>query len=74
MSLLAKYTEVAKHKSDDALVFALKDIKAAWAANPDFADTSGPHAEYAVKLWAEWDAYIVEMAARSAAEYKRQYA
>ncbi len=72
MSLLEKYTELAKHKSDASLANAVKDIKACWAANPDFEDIDGPHADYAIKLWAEWDAYIVEMASRAAAEYKRQ--
>lgn len=61
MSLLTKYTESAKHKPDDVLKYAIQDIKSAWNANPSFQDTDGPNAQYALKLWAEFDAYIVEL-------------
>ena len=61
MSLLAKYTEAAKGKSDDALAHAIQDIKAAWAANPEF---EAGVTEYSKKLWAEWDAYVVELQKR----------
>jgi hypothetical protein len=61
MSLLAKYTESAKYKPDDVLRFAIQDIKSAWDANPSFQDTRGHNAQYALKLWAEFDAYVVEL-------------
>tara|TARA_R110001632_G_scaffold98589_4_gene205176 strand:- start:87 stop:278 length:192 start_codon:yes stop_codon:yes gene_type:complete len=61
MSLLSHYTEIAKHKSDDALAFAVADIKAAWAANPEF---EAGVTEYSKRLWAEWDAYVVELQKR----------
>ena len=61
MSLLAYYTKVAKRKSDAALAFAVADIKAAWASNPEF---EAGVTEYSKKLWAEWDAYVVEIQKR----------
>ena len=74
MSIFSKDPDTIKHKSDATLMFALKDIKATWAENPEFEDINGPHKEYAAKLWAERDAIIVEMARRCTLELKKQYA
>ena len=57
MSLLARYTAQATKMSDDALDNAVADIKACWNANAEWQEPSHP---YGKKLWAEWDAYIVE--------------
>ena len=64
MSLLAKYTEAAKHKTVAELDHASADIKACWAANSDWQEPDHP---YGAKLWAEWDAYIVERQKRKGA-------
>tara|TARA_R110002096_G_C14118372_1_gene680593 strand:- start:250 stop:444 length:195 start_codon:yes stop_codon:yes gene_type:complete len=61
MSMLAKYTEQAKTMSGDALTHAIDDIKACWLANEDWQEPAHP---YGAKLWAEWDAYIVELQKR----------
>jgi hypothetical protein len=58
MSLLARYTDFAKRMSDASLIYAIADIKAAWKANADWQQTDHPYGE---KLWAEWDAYTVEI-------------
>jgi hypothetical protein len=64
MSLLATYEEQATTMTACQLEYAIKDIRKAWAANPDFEDTEGPNAGYARKLWAEFDAYTVELQKR----------
>jgi hypothetical protein len=61
MSQLERYTELAKAKSTSALAYAIQDIKNAWEANPDFQEVGDPYAD---KLWAEFDAYTVEMQRR----------
>jgi|TARA_R110000824_G_scaffold73958_1_gene188254 hypothetical protein len=63
VSLLAHYTSLASRKSDDALAYAISDIKRAWFANPDFERGV---TDYSKKLWAEWDAYTVELQKRRA--------
>ena len=52
-------------KSSDALTYAISDIRAAWAANPNFQDIAGPNGPYATKLWDEYDAYTVELQRRT---------
>lgn len=68
MSHLAEYTRRAKQMSDAELAYAVSDIK----STPAFRDED-PTTGYAAKLWAEYDAYIVEMANRCAAEFKRRH-
>ncbi len=46
----------AKDMTTAELEYALKDIKATLELYPDADPTAG----YPAKLWAEWDAYIVE--------------
>ena len=58
MSLLEKYTEQAKHMTNLELTFAIGDIKNCWKNNPEWEETDHP---YGAKLWAEWDAYTVEL-------------
>lgn len=65
MSLLKHYTEVAPKMSDDSLAYAIQDIKACWAANAEF---EAGKTEYSKKLWAEWDAYTVELQKRRKAK------
>tara|TARA_R110000824_G_scaffold356235_1_gene543469 strand:- start:338 stop:532 length:195 start_codon:yes stop_codon:yes gene_type:complete len=54
------YANIAKLKSDEELCFALKDIKKTLKLHNN-------NSEYNNKLWAEWDAYIVEQQKRSEA-------
>lgn len=61
MSLLAKYTKRAERMSTDALLHHIADIRKCWAVNPEFQDETLP---YGQKLWAEYDAYTVEIAIR----------
>lgn len=61
VSQLAKYEEFAKRKTTEALEYAISDIKWAWECNPDF---EAGVTEYSKKLWAEWDAYTVELQRR----------
>lgn len=61
MSLLAKYTEQARHKTNAELSFAIQDIKNCWKANSEWQETDHP---YGAKLWAEWDTYTVELQQR----------
>ena len=65
MSQLAHYTAMAKVKPTSALSYAISDIRAAWKANPSFEDTGGADGLYAQKLWAEYDAYTVELQSRT---------
>ena len=58
MSQLAKFTKMAKSKSSDELRFAINDIKGCWEANSDWRE---PDNSYGEKLWAEYDAYVVEL-------------
>ena len=62
---LERYTDIAKMKTSDALTYAISDIRAAWAANPNFQDIAGPNGPYATKLWDEFDAYTVELQRRT---------
>lgn len=61
ISKLAQYEAIAKTKTVDELRFAIADIKETWKVNPDFADVE---TDYGQKLWAEWDAYTVELQKR----------
>lgn len=61
MSALERYTTIAKTKSTSSLAYAIQDIRNAWKANPSFEDTGGADGPYAEKLWAEYDAYTVEL-------------
>jgi hypothetical protein len=61
-SQLAKYEGIASTMSNAALRYSIEDIKATWKANPIFADAQ---TEYGAKLWAEWDAYTVELYRRN---------
>ena len=65
MSLLEKYSRQATAMTAGQLEYAIKDIRRTWVANPDFSDTEGPNAGYARKLWAEFDAYTVELQRRT---------
>tara|TARA_R110000787_G_scaffold208488_1_gene318408 strand:- start:148 stop:348 length:201 start_codon:yes stop_codon:yes gene_type:complete len=65
ISLLGKYTAIAETMSSAALLYAIGDIKSAWRANPEF---EAGVSDYSKKLWAEWDAYTVEMQHRRAAK------
>ena len=58
MTYLAHYEKAAKTMTTDALRFAIADIKKSWAACPEF---EAGFSQYSQKLWAEWDAYIVEI-------------
>ena len=58
MSSLKYYTERAKTMPSDVLRFHIKDIYKAWDANSEWREPSHP---YGAKLWAEWDAYVVEL-------------
>lgn len=44
--------------SSDVLRFHIKDIYKAWDANSEWREPNHP---YGAKLWAEWDAYVVEL-------------
>ncbi len=57
MSLLAKYTDHATRMTSAALIGALADIR---ATLPLYRDVD-PAIGYAAKLWAEFDAYTVEL-------------
>lgn len=58
MSSLKYYTERAETMPSDVLRFHIQDIKNAWDANSEWCEPSHP---YGAKLWAEWDAYVVEL-------------
>ena len=60
-----RYEEFAKRKTDVQLTYSIADIRAAWAANPNFALIDGPNGPYATKLWDEYDAYTVELQRRT---------
>ena len=55
---LKHYTKQAKRMSLDSLKYAVSDIKECWRVNPEFEQGK---TEYSKKLWAEWDAYTVEI-------------
>ena len=55
---LLDYVAIAKTKSTASLRFALTDIKESLLLDAHF------NSPYAIKLWAEWDAYIVEIQKR----------
>ena len=59
MYTLAYYTAKAKGMATGSLRFALQDIKGTLDCWKDH-----PPTEYTRKLWAEWDAYIVELERR----------
>tara|TARA_R100001377_G_scaffold83977_1_gene66556 strand:+ start:962 stop:1162 length:201 start_codon:yes stop_codon:yes gene_type:complete len=61
MSQLTKYTDWACIQNTADLEFALADIKACWAANPEF---EAGETNYSKKLWAERDAIITELQSR----------
>lgn len=61
MNLLQKYTEQATHMDDHSLAYSIEDIKKCWKANPEF---EAGITEYSKKLWAEWDAFTVELQKR----------
>ena len=65
ISLLTLYTDAATRMTAGALIYAISDIKSAWSANPEFEDGLS---DYSQKLWAEWDAYTVELQKRRAAK------
>lgn len=59
ISQLAHYEKRAKAMTDDNLLFALRDISETLGIfNGEEND------DYTRKLWAEWDAYIVELQKR----------
>jgi len=59
---LKHYTEQAKHMSLDSLTYAINDIKNAWEVNSEFEEGK---TEYSKKLWAQFDAYVVERQKRN---------
>lgn len=60
MSLLAHYTATAKNLSTSTLIFALRDVTDTLAI---YRDHPLNH-PYVAKLFAEFDAYTVELAKR----------
>ena len=62
-SLLDVYTDRARTMTVAGLTYAIRDIQETQAT----IDTAAPqHAEYARKLYAEFDAYTVELHKRQA--------
>ncbi len=59
-SLLATYEEKAKTMDTHSLIFALDDIR---ETLPLWRDEPAEH-PYQRKLYAEWDAYVVELQKR----------
>ena len=57
MSLLAKYTERAADMETGALIYAAADVVDTLKLYREADPTVG----YAAKLWAEFDAYTVEL-------------
>lgn len=59
MSLLAKYTERSKTKTmtDAMLLYAIRDV----SETLDIYKDASPTEAYPAKLWAEFDAYTVEI-------------
>jgi len=61
MSLLAKYEELATNMTDGSLLYAIRDITETlgiWRKDKDLNDP------YIQKLYAEFDAYTVEIQSR----------
>ena len=54
---LARYTERAKTMTDAALIYAVRDVSETLNLYRDVEPTH----DYAAKLWAEFDAYTVEL-------------
>lgn len=66
MSTLARYEEIARTMTDGALLYAIRDVSETldiWKREPE--------TDYTRKLWAEFDAYTVEIAARRAGKRTR---
>ena len=58
--MLATYTAKARDMSTGALAYALADVR----ATLEFYKDNDPAVGYPAKLWAEFDAYIVELQKR----------
>lgn len=59
---MADYREIVKQASNESICFALKDIKETLKLHKN-------NSEYNNKLWAEWDAYIVEQQKRNKEQF-----